>query len=705
MVQTKRPKVEKNIIAMVPAIAVILIAAGSILGVLSAQEMRETVTGQFNQEQLVIARNIKHLIEKEVDSLKREISLLSQELMTAHNDTEDQDSIIRQCHSRIVESGVWKIEVVDTKTLLSFIHIPFKNHPIEQAADPETYDQQRIGQMADQEVWISRPRIKPNGITLTLGKAMDSQSRRLLLFHVNITWFLSPMLRDIRSGKTGYAWIIDDQGHFLYHPDVQFLGRDAFRIREKKYPEISFMKINFIQQQKMLKGSEGTGLYTSGWHRGITGKIAKLIAYSPIDVSEAPAQKWSVAVVAPTSEIEAAVRKGYLQQFMLQALMITAVVLGALSVILLEKRWSRQMEGMVVRRTEAYKRSEEKYRSLVESAEDFIFTVDPDGHLQSMNSYTAKFFGGRPEDFIGRHLSGLFDEAVAKKQVQLIRLVSSFGRSLRDEFQLKLGEHPIWIDANFMPLKNIEGRVKDILCIARDITENKNLEKQLVNTEKLASLGTLAAGVAHEVNNPLGVMLGFCDLLIQKTDPDSQNYQDLKTIERQGFHCKQVVENLLSFSRLKGGATEYSEINDCLSEIIHVVRHTLEMNDIELHIDQAENMPPVRGDTRRLQQVFLNLINNALAAMEGGGRLMIETRLERDTGKAVIAFSDNGTGILPEDVDHIFEPFFTTKPEGQGTGLGLFVSYGIVAKYGGTIECISPTGRGTTFNVRLPTKS
>jgi len=356
------------------------------------------------------------------------------------------------------------------------------------------------------------------------------------------------------------------------------------------------------------------------------------------------------------------------------------------------------------------KKSEEKYRSLVESAEDFIFTVDVDGHFQSMNSFTAIFFGGRPEDFIGRGLSSLFPEKVAQEQLKLVKLVFKAGKSVRDEYEISLADHTTWISANFMPLKNEEGGVNAVLCIARDITENKNLERQLVNAEKLASLGTLAAGVAHEVNNPLGVILGFCDLLLRKTNKDSQAYDDLKTIERQGLHCKQVVENLLSFARLGEGGSEYADVNLCIEDIVKVVRHTLDMHGIELSLSLAGDLPLVVGDSRQLQQVFLNLINNSTAAMPSGGKLKISTAIERSTRKAVIRMEDDGLGIKPEHLDRIFEPFFTTKPEGEGTGLGLFVSYGIIAKYGGTIDCVSNDSaslkpRGTTFTVKLLTQS
>jgi two-component system NtrC family sensor kinase len=333
--------------------------------------------------------------------------------------------------------------------------------------------------------------------------------------------------------------------------------------------------------------------------------------------------------------------------------------------------------------------------------------VDSEGNFQSMNSFTATFFGGRPEQFVGKGLSSLFQEKVAHEQLKLVNLVYSHGKSVRGEFEVDMGEHKIWISANFMPLKDEEGSVNAVLCIARDVTENKNLERQLINTEKLASLGTLAAGVAHEVNNPLGVILGFCDLLLRNTDRNSQAYEDLKTIERQGLHCKQVVENLLSFARLGEGQSESSDINQCMEDIIKVVKHTLEMHSIDLVLSLAENLPMVRGDSRQLEQIFLNLINNSIYAMPTGGMLKLRTYLERPTRRVVIQVEDDGEGIREEHMDHIFEPFFTTKPEGEGTGLGLFVSYGIIVKYGGTIDCVSHNSsslkpRGTTFTIKLP---
>ena len=710
MDKRERSGIRRNVIVTVSVAAVIFLVAGTVLGLWSAREMREQVGEQFNEQQLVIARNVTDLIERELHLIKKEMLLLSKEVPLEGLRPEDYYESIQKSFFRVLESGVWKIEIVDLENRNAYVYMPYKHYTTDKAPGIPL-DAFPIAEMFEEKsVWVSQPQVKRSGIGLILALYLAGDSPRLLVCNVNVSWFLTPFLKNIRSGKTGYAWIIDGNGNFLFHSDADFVGKSAFKAREEKNPNLSYEKINFIQKENMLKGQTGTGWYFSGWHRGLTGRIKKLIAYCPIIVSDKPPQKWSAAVVAPVSEIEGAVRKGHLRQFLLQGLILFTILLGASAVLFFEIRWSRVMEKKVAQRTEDLKKSEEKYRSLVESAEDFIFTVDSEGIFQSMNSFTANFFGGPPEKFLNKGLSSLFPDKVSEKQLKLVGLVYKLGKSVRDEFELKTGEHEIWISANFMPLKDEEGGVNAVLCIARDITENKNLERQLINTEKLASLGTLAAGVAHEVNNPLGVMLGFCDILLRKTDKGTQEFEDLQTIERQGLHCKQVVENLLSFARLGEGDSEYADLTQCLEEIIKVVKHTLDMNDIELVLELAENIPLVKGDSRQLQQVFLNLTNNAVAAMRGGGTLTIRTYFERRSRKTVVQFQDDGIGIRQEDLDHIFEPFFTTKPEGEGTGLGLFVSYGIIGKYGGSIDCVSHTADspgkpgGTSFTLKLLTK-
>ncbi|MBU4389141.1 MAG: PAS domain S-box protein [Proteobacteria bacterium] len=393
--------------------------------------------------------------------------------------------------------------------------------------------------------------------------------------------------------------------------------------------------------------------------------------------------------------------------FWIQGTGIVALMIGMAGALFYDQWRFSILQNQISSQSKELKRCEERYRSLVESAEDFIFTVDDSGYFRSLNTFTAAFFGGTPSQFIGQPLSNLFSKEVAEKQLGIIKHVFRFGKSVRDDFMVTTGEHQVLLNANFMPHKDEKGNVQSVLCIAKDITESKKLENQLVNTEKLASMGTLAAGVAHEINNPLGIILGFTDLLLEKCEKNSQSYEDLKTIERHSFHCKAVVENLLKFARHGEGLYEYCDINEAIRNIMDVVKHSLDMNDIELQLNLASDLPEVKGDLRQMQQVILNLINNAAASMKNGGILWISSAIDANKEKVVVVVRDNGHGIPSEYMDKIFDPFFTTKSEGEGTGLGLSVSHGIITKYEGAISCESNTAnsgnnpKGTTFKITL----
>jgi two-component system NtrC family sensor kinase len=243
------------------------------------------------------------------------------------------------------------------------------------------------------------------------------------------------------------------------------------------------------------------------------------------------------------------------------------------------------------------------------------------------------------------------------------------------------------------------------LVISRDVTEHKSMETQLFHTEKLASLGSLSAGVAHEINNPIAIILGFTEMLLERFPEGSKEHEILRTIERQGKNCERIIENLLTFARIPQKTTIATDVVEDLQRVVNVVLNTLLTKKVDLKTDIAEELPKVKGDGAQIEQVFMNIINNAVGAMDGGGILTIRAR--RLNNMVSISFTDTGRGIPPENRDKIFEPFFTTKEVGEGTGLGLSVSYGIVKKFGGDIQVRSRTaeaggGSGTTFTVLLP---
>lgn len=346
---------------------------------------------------------------------------------------------------------------------------------------------------------------------------------------------------------------------------------------------------------------------------------------------------------------------------------------------------------------------EEICRALIDGTEDLIYILDRKGRYTFINPWMARFLSMDVEQIIGHSLLSFMPEVDAQEQIRLIDQIYAGTKSVKTEFTIRKGDGAFLFSANLVPIRDEKGDVCGVLGIARDITETRNFEKQLITTEKLASLGTLAAGVAHQINNPLSIILGFCDLLLEKTDPESLIHRDLRTIERHGLYCKKVVENLLGFARIAEGDEVSADVNHALEMILGIIDHTLLIHGITVERDLAPSLPLICGDTKQLQQVFLSLITNAVEAMKNGGALGISTGMD-GSSYVFIRISDTGDGIDENCLDKIFDPFFTTKPEGEGTGLGLSVSYGIIQKYGGTISCESKTSKpsGTNFTIKLP---
>jgi two-component system NtrC family sensor kinase len=249
-----------------------------------------------------------------------------------------------------------------------------------------------------------------------------------------------------------------------------------------------------------------------------------------------------------------------------------------------------------------------------------------------------------------------------------------------------------------------------VLCRAVDsmahaVQEREELLKQATRqqigrSEQLASVGRLAAGVAHEINNPLTGVLAFADLLREKENMDAQDREDLELIIRETKRAREIVKGLLDFARETPQVKTQVDINDLARQTLKLLGKRDAFQGIFLLEELAEPLPLVHGDKNQLQQVLVNLSLNACEAMPRGGTLVVATSCAKD--HVVIKVSDTGCGIKKDHLDKIFEPFFTTKPVGKGTGLGLSVTYGIVQQHGGTLEVESDEGKGATFTVILP---
>lgn len=257
------------------------------------------------------------------------------------------------------------------------------------------------------------------------------------------------------------------------------------------------------------------------------------------------------------------------------------------------------------------------------------------------------------------------------------------------------------------PIHNENGDVEGVLQIYRDRTMAIQMQKQLLQNEKLASIGLLAGGIAHEINNPLGGILVFSQMLLKEIDPMHPHFEDVKEIESAAQRCKSIVENLLDFARQQPGIHEEKLVSvdlvPCLRSAIKFALVTDNVNEYEVCETYELESMPVLGNRNKAIQIFLNLIQNAFHAMPDGGKLRVLARIENET--AIIEIEDTGVGIPEDELSKIFDPFYTSKPEGQGTGLGLAICHGIAEDMHGSISVTSTVGKGSCFTIKFPLQS
>jgi len=252
------------------------------------------------------------------------------------------------------------------------------------------------------------------------------------------------------------------------------------------------------------------------------------------------------------------------------------------------------------------------------------------------------------------------------------------------------------------PMRDEQNVVNSVVVVMTDITDATLLQAKLAHSERMATIGRLVSGVAHEVNNPLAAILGFTDLLLENPAIPDNAREDLQIILHEAQRTKDIVQDLLSFARQRPVQRELVQVNSVLRQTIKLRSYDFASHGVEVSEDFDENLAPALGDAQQLQQVFLNILNNAYdAVQEAGRRGSISIRTRRQDDSIEVAFTDNGTGVT--DPERIFDPFFTTKQAAKGTGLGLSICYGIVRAHGGEIFCANNEGaQGCTFKIRIP---
>jgi two-component system, NtrC family, sensor kinase len=351
--------------------------------------------------------------------------------------------------------------------------------------------------------------------------------------------------------------------------------------------------------------------------------------------------------------------------------------------------------------TDLLSRGKYLWESTFDAIHDPVSIIDKQYRIQRANLALAARVGVDIRNVIGRHCYDVF--AGRDAPCEGCPAAEAMRKDWQARGQLSEQIHDRDYEAFAYPFPGSRDGDNALVMHYRDVTQEKRLQQELVQKEKMAAIGMLAGGVAHEINNPLGGILAFTQLLMKEFANESSERTDLEEIERAALRCKKIVQDLLDFSRVSSGKNRGSiELGSLFEKVFVFLKREFLSQNIDVDVDVPKNLPTILGDTNRLQQVFLNLLTNAAHAMPKGGTLTIRGGPDANSGDVWIEVRDTGEGIAAEHMSQLFNPFFTTKGPGRGTGLGLSISYRIIQDHLGSITVSSVVGQGTTFRITLP---
>ena len=341
-----------------------------------------------------------------------------------------------------------------------------------------------------------------------------------------------------------------------------------------------------------------------------------------------------------------------------------------------------------------------------ELLEEDVMIISPNYQIIDINETLAKKLGLEPSDLIGRYcyeVSHNQDVPCEGKEhpCPLVQTLETKKSSKTTHIHHDSDNKELHYSISCYPIFDA-GKIAGVLEISRDITRDIDIQKIMMQQEKLASIGQLAAGVAQEINNPMTTILTTAMLMQEEIDPEDPNYEELQTIADETLRCRKIVNSLLSFARQTKPQKKKWDVNDIILDAVALTRKQAAFKDVSLKHDLAQNIPRLWVDKDQMQQAFINLALNAIEATDAGGKVTFSSRFVEEDKMVSVSISDTGKGIQEKDLGRIFEPFFTTKE--NGTGLGMAITHGLVEQNGGTIEVKSQLGEGTTFEIRLHLK-
>jgi PAS domain S-box-containing protein len=677
------------------------------IGLFSYSSAEKAMADQFNQQQLVLAQQGAQGMEKYLGALRQTLTVLTRTPEARNLKKEGGEENLKALWETSGGAFDFLFQVDDRGGLLSsyplkkldglageFIHL--RPH-LEKARATGKSVVIHASSFPGEKTPDPPPRF---GSILILSPVFQGpDSAGFLGAGVDFKRIYEQFIHPISSGARGSSWMIDGEGRFIAHEDPSLMGKDAFSARKDRDPGLSSEQIDRIMRERMLAGQAGTGEYASGWHLGERGRIKKLVAYAPVRLD---GQVWSVAVVVPYSDVTQLVWGSFRNSAVL--ILIMACILLAGTYVGHKINQERVRAAEKGKWGEEILRSQNRLQALFDGAPDAIAIVDRNYRILMVNKTAQTWYKRGLEDFAGKPCHQEFqnrpDLCVNCPAEESFRT----GRpAFRERASLVAGGTKYYLQIFTFPLCDRNGEVVEVVEYVKDVTAEKELQQQIIQSERLAVVGRMAANVAHEIKNPLGTIVLNAELLGEELDKlgserTAESQELLGIIKSEVDRLLEVVEEYLQFARLPKIKAEEGSVNEVISDLFLFLREELDERKILLVEELDPRLPRVQLDPKQLRQALLNIVKNSFEAMPEGGKLTLTTG-QRD-GKVQITVGDTGKGISPENQELVFTPFFSTKH--GGTGLGLSITSHIVKEHRGTIGFQSYEGLGTSFTIRLP---
>jgi signal transduction histidine kinase len=663
---------------------IVVISALITLNVFFQQSLQMDMAEQFNKQQSLLSKSIADNIGAYLYFIKQDVvhisNMLSKRGITNKKDLDwlTSDALRKK---GIIETS---LGILNTKGEVIFsegnnnLSKPFVSNMLEQTKN--------IG--PGNTTIIETPHL----IYIISPIYNQGNMKGAVFLSIKINDIASRFVSNIKSGSRGYAWMMDKNGTLLYHPTQPgMVGGNIYKADSNCFK----CHMNFDLEKRIIQGK--TSNY--GRHIAPTGED-KIIAFSTVSIDNL---SWIIAVSAPYSEVTSVTRHSMeLYSYLIISIFITTSIVSALLIVFNKKRikaeevakrkeelekYAAQLEEKVNDRTAELVSEKEKLNTIVSAIGGGIVLIDRHGKIQWTNQMI--------KDMAGRDITGMSCEDICPD----CHVSGEYTRDNVDTIILSnlFGQKDKYFQVTTAPVKGLNEEIHGYIRLIQDVTEMKKMEEQIIHSEKLASIGRLAAGIAHEIGNPLTSIFSFVQIL-REMEEDTFKKESLETIYFHINRISEILKQLSGFSKMPAGEPRKCQINEVIETSINLIQYDKKAKNISIVKELSPSLPEVIADGNQLSQVFVNLTLNAIDAMPEGGTLTVRSMSEENG--IIIQFEDTGIGIPREELSKIFDPFYTTKE--KGTGLGLAVSYNIIKKMNGTLTVESEEGKGSVFTITIP---